>query len=405
MAAVRESFDVVVVGGGPCGSFSAVAAAKRGTKTSVLEEHMEVGTPSHCAGHVSIHGLKTLGLEVPRDLIENRVRIARFHSPSGKTLRIECAKPVAYVINRTLFDQYLAGLAVRAGVSYLKGVCAESLWIDSNCIRGVSARGERQLQVEAKVVIDAEGARAGLLRKAHLPTSRRETTVTGAQGYSARVSDMDSESVEVYLGNGYAPGFFAWIVPRQDGSAKIGLATNRGNPRVLLEHFVTKHPTASKKILEPLTDLSFHPIPLGGPPSRTYADGLIVVGDAASQVKPTTGGGVVFGLTCSRIAGNVAADGVESGDCSSRFLSKYQKSWREMLGREFAIGRLTRRILSNLSDSAVDRIFSIGEKFHVEDSIGYVSEIDFEARILQCSLRKPNVALAFICSLLSCLLP
>jgi len=168
---------------------------------------------------------------------------------------------------------------------------------------------------------------------------------------------------------------------------------------------VTEHPIASRKILEPLTDISFHPIPLGGPSPRTYASGLLVVGDAASQVKPTTGGGIVFGLTCSRVAGDIAADSVAVGDRSSRVLSKYQESWRELLGNEFAIGRLTRRILSGLSDGALDRIFRIGKKFHVESSIGYVSEIDFEERILRHSLRKPNVALALACSLLSCLLP
>jgi len=402
---MRESFDVTVVGAGPCGSFSALAAAKRGANVSVIEEHMEVGVPVHCAGHVSIHGLKALGLDIPVDLVENEIRTAVFHSPSGKTLRVEYGKPATYVINRALFDQYLAELATRAGVSYLKGIRAESLWVNSSHVRGIIARGERRLQVEAKVVVDAEGVRAGLLRKAHLPVPRKEASVIGAQGYCSRISDIESESVEVYLGNEYAPGFFAWVIPREDGSAKIGLAANRGNPRILLEQFVTKHPVASRKIPVPLTDVSFHPIPLGGPSPRTYADGLLVVGDAASQVKPTTGGGIVFGLTCSRIAGDIAADSVTVGDCSSTVLSTYQESWREMLGREFTIGRLTRRILSALSDNAVDRIFLIAREFHIEDSIGYVSEIDFEETILRSSLRKPNVALAFVCSLLSCLLP
>jgi len=405
VAAVRESFDVVVVGGGPCGSFSALAAARRGADVSVIEEHMEIGVPSHCAGHISAHGLKTLGLDIPSDLIENKIRIANFHSPSGRTLRVECEKPVTFVIDRVLFDQYLAELATRAGVSFIRGVCAESFLTDSGQIRGITVRGERRSHVEAKVVIDAEGIHAGLLKKANLPNPREEAMVIGAQGYSARVSDVEPESVEVYLGSSYAPGFFAWIIPRKDGSAKVGLAANRGNPRILLEHFATAHPIASRKISEPLADISFHPIPLGGPSPRTYASGLLVVGDAASQVKPTTGGGIIFGLTCSRVAGGIAADSVAVGDCSSHALSRYQESWIDILGKEFAIGRLTRRILSGLSDSALDRIFWIGKEFRVENSIGCVSEIDFEERILRDSLRKPNVALALLCSLFSCLLP
>jgi len=403
-ACVNESLDVLVVGGGPCGSFSALAAAKSGAKVSVVEEHSEIGRPSHCAGHVSIHGLKTLGLEIPSDIIENRISVASFHSPSGKTLRIECEKTVTYVIDRLLFDQYLAELAHDAGVSYLKGTGADSFWIEANRVRGIFTRGEKRLRMECKVVIDAEGVGASLLRKARLSLPHRDMMVIGAQGDCSRVSNVESNSVEIYLGSNYAPGFFAWIVPRQDGSAKVGLAANRGNPKLLLERFATRHPTASKKISEPLSDVTFHPIPLGGPRSRTHSDGLIIVGDAASQVKPTTGGGIVFGLTCSRIAGTTAAEGVYRGDCSSRFLSRYEASWGEVLGREFSIGRFTRKILSGLSDRAVDRIFSIAKELQVEGSIDYLSEIDFEEMILQHCLRKPNVALAFVCSLFSCML-
>lgn len=265
-------------------------------------------------------------------------------------------------------------------------------------------RGEKPSRIEAKVVIDAEGVGTTLLRGAHLPTFRRSAVVVGAQGYS-RVSGVEPKSVEVYLDSEYAPGFFAWIIPLRDGNAKIGLATNRGNPRRLIEQFCRHHPKASKKISGPLRDISLHPIPLGGPPSKTYGNGLIVAGDAASQVKPITGGGVVFGLTCSEIAGNTAAEAVHVGDCSSRFLSKYQRLWRKKLGREFMIGRFTRQMIDGLSNRAIDRLFSIAKRLDVEDSFGCVSDIDFEEEILRYSLRKPNLAFAAVCSLLSYLLP
>lgn len=405
MAALRESTDIVVVGGGPCGSFSAFAAAKRGVEVCVVEEHNEIGKPLHCAGHISIHGLKTLGIEIPSDMIENRIRMAKFYSPSGRELYIDCRRPVTYVINRTLFDQYLAELAMSAGASYLKGVSARSLLVDSNRVQGIAVSGREEAKVKAKVVIDAEGASTCLLRKSRILSWSESAIVTGAQGYSSKVSDVASESVEIYLGNDYAPGFFAWIIPTRYGSAKVGLATSRGNPKALLELFCTKHPLASKKISSPLSDVSFHPIPLGGPLSRTYGDGFIIVGDAASQVKPTTGGGVVFGLTCSGVAGETAAEAVQTGNYSSRFLSKYQNLWKEKLGGEFRVGGLTRQILNSLSDRKVDRIFSIGHWFGVENSFGEISEIDFEERILQNSLRKPSVALALACSVFSSLLP
>jgi len=402
---MKEDFDIVVVGAGPSGSFSALEAAKQHVKVAVIEEHQNIGTPAHCAGHVSIHGLRTLGLELPSSLIENRIRIATFHSPSGKTLCIDCRHPVTYVVNRTLFDQYLAGLAEQAGASYLNELHADSLLVESDHVQGVLVEAKEKVRLGARVVIDAEGARAGLLRKNPSLVPSKAKYVTGAQGYSAKVHGVDSESVEIYLGRAHASGFFAWIIPRYDGTAKIGLATSKGNPRALLDHFAQRHPIASKKILKPLSDVSLHPIPLGGPLSTTYGNGLLVVGDAASQVKPITGGGVVFGLTCSNIAGKVAAKAVQAGDCSSGFLSDYQRLWQEKLGREFRVGRQARWIMNRLSDRAIDRIFSIGKTFAVEDSLGEISEIDFAGRIFEGTMKKPNVALAFLFSLFSCLLP
>jgi digeranylgeranylglycerophospholipid reductase len=405
VTALRRSTDVVVVGGGPSGSFSALAAAKRGAEVLVLEEHAEIGKPSHCAGHISIHGLKTLGIEIPDNLIENRIRMAKFHSPRGMEICIDCKRPVTYVIDRALFDQYLADLAAQAGASFLKGVSANSLLAGLGRIQGVVTGGREESRIATKVVIDAEGAAAGLLRRSHFLDSKEQAMVTGVQGYASKIFSVAPDSVEIYLGNDYAPGFFAWIIPTLDGGAKVGLATNKGNPRTLLERFCAKHPVASKKIRGPLSDVSFHPIPIGGPPSRTYGDGLVVVGDAASQVKPTTGGGVIFGMICARFAGETAAEAIETGDCSSAFLSRYQSLWEEELGNEFRVGKLTRSMLNGLGDKKVDRIFSIGRWFHIEDSLKEISEIDFEDRILRSSLRKPNVALAVGCAILSSLLP
>ena len=139
----------------------------------------------------------------------------------------------------------------------------------------------------------------------------------GIQTEIQRVDDVDKNMVEVYLGRNVAPNFFAWIIPRKDGTAKIGLATSKGDPRMYLQKFMKKHPIASKKLQNnTVTHLSLHPIPLNGPISKTYFHGFLAVGDAASQVKPTTGGGVIFGLTCAKIAGEVACEAVMNNNFS-----------------------------------------------------------------------------------------
>ena len=110
------------------------------------------------------------------------------------------------------------------------------------------------------------------------------------------------------MGKAYAPGFYGWLIPKPDGTAKLGLATNKGNPRDLLQKLMAKHPVASKQLGKAkITQISYHAITLGGPIEKTYANGFLAVGDCASQVKPTTGGGVIFGLTCAKIAAETAS--------------------------------------------------------------------------------------------------
>ena len=109
-----------------------------------------------------------------------------------------------------------------------------------------------------------------------------ETEITGVQ-------NIELNAVEVYFGKGYAPGFYGWLIPRPDGTAKLGLATNQGDPRIYLKRLMTKHPVASKQLAKAkITKISYHAISLGGPIKKAYIDGFLAMGDCASQVKPTT---------------------------------------------------------------------------------------------------------------------
>ena len=141
---MKEKPDIVVVGGGPCGSYAAYTAAKLGAEVLVCEEHEEIGAPKHCAGHLSISSLQRLGLNVPRDTVENEIRGAVFCSPSGKQFVLRCRAPVTYVVDRELFDKHLAELAIKAGVQYLFKSKVTSLLLDSGSVKGVALKGRRE---------------------------------------------------------------------------------------------------------------------------------------------------------------------------------------------------------------------------------------------------------------------
>ena len=177
---MKKKTDIVVVGGGPCGSYSALAAAKRGVEVTVCEEHETIGVPKHCSGHLNIASLNRLGLHIPGDAIENEIKGAVFHSPSGKEFVLRCRAPVTYVVDRELFDKHLADLAMRSGVNFLFNSRVKSLLFYSGFVKGVALNrnGER---VKADVVVDAEGCSSGLLKNTGLQGLKSSMVVRGIQ--------------------------------------------------------------------------------------------------------------------------------------------------------------------------------------------------------------------------------
>jgi flavin-dependent dehydrogenase len=229
--------------------------------------------------------------------------------------------------------------------------------------------------------------------------------VQGVEAEVNKIKDVEGETVEVYLGEKYAPGFYAWVIPRRDGSAKIGLATDRGNPKAYLQRLIRHHPKAKTKLKgSEIVKISYHPLTLGGPLTPSYHDGLLIVGDAASQVKPTTGGGIVIGLNCAKIAGEVAYEALKQGDTSAAFLSIYQKRWQEKIDFDMAVMRRMRLVLNRLSDSQLDRIVAMSSQLGLDKSLTRISDIDFQGKGMQPLFRSPaawTIALYMIISSLT----
>ena len=375
---MNKKTDIIVVGGGPCGSYAAYTAARHGAEVTVCEEHTEVGTPKHCAGHLNISSLKRLGIQLPQDVIENTIKGAAFISPSGKQFVLRCRNPVTYVVNRELFDKHLAELAIQSGANYRFKSRVKSLVLDSGSVKGVALQKEK---LKAKIVIDAEGCSSKFLKQIGLKGLKSGMVARGIQAEVDGFEGVEKEMVEVYFGRNVAPGFFAWIIPRKDGTAKVGLATRTGNPQDYLRRFMEKHPVASEKLKKSRpTYTSVHPIPMEGPLPRTVSDGFLAVGDAASQVKPTTGGGVIFGLTCAQIAGEVACEAVDVQDFSETFLSSYQSRWKRVAGFELNTMLRMRKMLDSLSDHRLDNVIGLCSRLGVDNVLEKAGDLDFQGR-------------------------
>jgi digeranylgeranylglycerophospholipid reductase len=393
-----SSSDVVIIGGGPAGSYTALNLAKAGIKATVFEEHSEIGYPSHCAGHLSIRSLKNMGLyPLPNGIVENTFRTANFYSPKGTKFSLHLSNPVTAALNRARFDQYLSEQAEQAGARFQMKTRVQSLIVRDGLVKGVNVEEGtgKQTQVASNITVDAEGVSSRLLRQAGLKALKPQGLVYSVEAEVEGVREVESDAVEVYFGNSYASGFYGWLIPKMDGTAKVGLATNKGDPRDYLERLKTKHPVASKQLGKAnITRVSYHAISLGGPITKTYGDGFLAVGDCASQVKPTTGGGVIFGLTCAKIAAETASQAMRLGDVSSKTLKVYQDRCSNLLSFDFNVMLRLRRFLNSLSDEKLDEMLRVCGKLGVDKALRNETEIDLQGKMLLKSIGKPSIVAA-----------
>jgi geranylgeranyl reductase family protein len=390
--------DAIIIGGGTVGSYAALNLAKLGINTAVFEEHPQIGYPCHCAGHLSIRSLSSMGLyPLPNGIVENTFRTANFYSSKGTKFSIHLIRPVTAALNRARFDQYLAKQAEAAGARFILNTRVQSLIMNDGFVKGVNVQQNsgKQAHVASKIIVDAEGVSSRLLRQTGLRALKPRGLVYAVEAEVENVRDVELDAVEVYLGRAYASGLYGWLIPRLDGTAKVGLGTNTGSPRDCLRALMTKHPAASRHLSEAkITQISYHAVTLGGPINRAYANGFLAVGDCASQVKPTTGGGVIFGLTCARIAAETASEAVKQGDVSSKALQVYQERCSDLLSFDFNVMLWLRRFLNSLSDDKVDEMLRVCGRLGVDKALSSEDEIDFQGKMMLKAIRKPSMLAA-----------
>jgi digeranylgeranylglycerophospholipid reductase len=195
----------------------------------------------------------------------------------------------------------------------------------------------------------------------------------------ARYEPEEPDFIEVFFDQELAPGFFAWVVPAEEGIARVGLATHQMKGSFeFLRRFLEKLKLKPIKINAGL-------IPIG-PRARTVANEVIVVGDAAAQAKPTSGGGLYTGICAAKIAGEVAAEHVRNGNG----LMTYEKKWREQLDRELSLGIALRRLFGGLHNREINFIFDMLDNKGILDIVATYGDIDYPSLCLKALLQHPK---------------
>jgi digeranylgeranylglycerophospholipid reductase len=315
----------------------------------VLEEHGEVGCPVHCTGLLGLDAFGELALS--RRTIHALVRAASFRAASGRSILIAADAVEAAIVDRGAFDAALADEACAAGATIYTSTRVVDVDV---CGRDVRARLAQGPTVKARAAVIACGASYRLNRQLGLGVPR-----AFAQTAQIETTFPASEHVEVRLGRDVAPKGFAWIVPFTRGGqscARVGLmCETRAASRFAAFAQAIR---AERRIDDAWAAPRLKILPLG-PVERTYAPRVLAVGDAAGLVKPTTGGGIYYGLISGRIAAEVLHDALDRDVLDGPTLEAYETRWKARLGPEIRAGLAFRAIATKLSDHAIDAIVEL----------------------------------------------
>ena len=382
MGSPSDRYDVITVGAGVAGSEAALEASRKNARVLLLEEHPQVGLPSHCSGVVSIKGLELLGLEAHPSFSQKLIHGARFYPPHGESIEVRKKEAVALILNRMKLDQFLAKQAVAAGAELRAKARASKFERTGDGDLLTLADGSK---IGAKVIVDASGAGSRLPEQAGLQAPDWAQILPGLQ-YELIEMKEQGDLVELFFGSKRAPGFFAWSIPTGKNSARVGLASKKGNVKRFLDELVKEQwPKATVDATKSGSVL------VAGPISRCWSQGFIVVGDAAGQVKQTTGGGIVIGGYCGKLAGVAAASAAtHNGEESEEFLRSYDSQWREKFGSDLRKMGLARKLFASLSDETLDRLFTV-----LRNNVAEIEEegdMDFQGKIITRMFKKRKVA-------------
>ncbi len=362
-----EVHDLLVVGAGPVGCRVAAEVARAGYDVVILEQKSTLDDSICCTGLISDECLSRFGIE--KKLILNSFGAATVFSPAGNTISVRRDLPQAYALSRPALDQWFYQTAVTHGARGIFGRRVTDVLPSTGGVTAVLARGRHTENIKARAVVLAAGFGSELLNSFGLKRAR-----DWAMGVQAEAETTDGRDVEIYIGRTYAPGFFAWMVPTTSGRAHIGLMSHR-RTKAYFGAFLARLQKDGK--VKENTPPAFRGITLA-PPSRTYSERMLIVGDLAGHVKPITGGGVYYGLLCADIAARHMVVALRRDDFSARKLSAYEREWRVLLGRELKLGRRARRAFGLIRDRELEFLFRIAKRRALAERMARQDDIGFD---------------------------
>ncbi len=369
---MQSVYDAVVVGAGPAGSVAARKLAERGLNTLLIEKRQEIGAPVRCAEAIGDEPTRPY-IDIDPRWINATITQYAICNPAGDHVLVPPAG-LTYVVDRKVFDWELAHLASKAGAHIRTRTSATSLIHENGQVTGVRITSMgKEYAIQCRLVIAADGTESQVARWAGLNTVPPMADFYVGFQYLLGGIRVDPTRCEYHRGVDLAPGGYAWVFPKGEDTANVGLVITANHAaqvsaQAYLDRFVARlFPKAN--ILGTVAG----GIPATGALKKMVTDGLMVVGDAAHQADPLTAGGINLGMIGADMAAQAAVKAFNAGDFSARTLCEYEKLWRDRFGVQHRALYQIRKIISAMDDALFGKLIRTAAQLPLQDmSLGEI---------------------------------
>ncbi len=363
---MRNSYDCIVVGGGPGGAWAAKHAAEQGANVLLLEKDREIGIPVRCAEAVGIDSLR-LVVEPEERWISNRIKGAVLVSPHGKEVEVASDADQGYMLDRRIFDFGLVNIAASAGVEVKTKAYVNGLLRDNGSVKGVSVKHlGKDYKISSKIVIGADGVESRVGRFGGLKTNIKLKDLECCLQMTLANIKINPDNIYLYFGRDVAPGGYLWVFPKDETTANVGIGISgefakEKSAKRYLEEFIEKYFPHAAVLYTVVGG-----VPCAPTLKKIVMDGLMLVGDAAHQVNPVTGGGIVTAMLAGRIAGQVAAQAIKENDVTGERFAEYPEKWHKIQGKNHERMHKIKQAISKLTDddlnATADSVLALPEE-------------------------------------------